>query len=286
MSTTIQQVLNARGVETTNMKLVVITNGNFFARVELTRLFQERHKDIAGAVVITGVKAKKSRLRSLMEIWQQSGWRYFLYKSSTYLVFAAAHLLCRGHAFFVPGLARRFSIPVVYAAQVNSPYVVSQVKEWKPDLLISVSCPQRIQRELLSVPTICAINIHASLLPKYAGIAPNVWVLANGETLTGTTVHVIEERFDAGQIIIQKQLNIAENDTVFSLFFRLNKLGSDALAEAVVNIAQGTVSLTPQDTRKATYYSWPKADTIRGLLRKGRRLCTVSDYRQAIRCVE
>jgi folate-dependent phosphoribosylglycinamide formyltransferase PurN len=268
------------------MKLVVITNGNFFARVELTRLFQERHKDIAGVVVITGIKARKSRLRSLMEIWQQSGWRYFLYKSSTYLVFAAARLLYRGHVFFVPGLAKRFSIPVVYAAQVNSPYVVSQVEEWKPDLLISVSCPQRIQRELLSIPTVCAINIHASLLPAYAGIAPNVWVLANGETLTGTTVHVMKERFDTGHIIIQKQMNVAKNETAFSLFFRLNKLGSDALAEAVAKIVQGNASLTPQDTSKATYYSWPKTDTIRGLFRRGHRLCAVSDYRQAIRCVE
>jgi len=268
------------------MRLVVITNGNFFARVELTRLLQERHKDIAGVVVITGVKANKSRLRSLMEIWQQSGWRYFLYKSSTYLVFATASPLFPGRVFFVPGLARRFSIPVVYAAQVNAPYVVNQIKGWKPDLLISVSCPQRTRREILSIPTSCAINIHASLLPEYAGIAPNVWVLANGETLTGTTVHVMEERFDTGHIIVQKQLDIAENETAFSLFLRLTELGSDALAEAVANIVQGTASFTSQGTGKHTYYSWPTADTIRALFRNGHRLVTVSDYLQAIRCVK
>jgi methionyl-tRNA formyltransferase len=268
------------------MKLVVITNGNFFARVELTRLFQERHRDIAGVVVITGVKANKSRMRSLVEIWRRSGWRYFLYKSSTYVVFAAASLLYPGHVFFVPGLARRFSTPVVYAAQVNMPHVLSQVKEWKPELLISVSCPQRIGVELLSIPTVCAINIHASLLPEYAGIAPYVWVLVNGETLTGTTVHVMEERFDTGHIIMQNELEIAESETVFSLFFRLAKLGSDALAEAVADIARGSASLASQDTSQRTYYSWPTADTIRTLFRNGHRLVTVSDYLQAIRHVE
>lgn len=268
------------------MKLVVITNGNFFARVELTRLFKERHRDIAGVVVITGVKANKSRLRSLMEIWQQSGWRYFLYKSSTYLVFAAASLLYPRRVFFVPGLARRFSVPVVYASQVNAPDVVSQIKAWKPDLLISVSCPQRIRKAILSIPTSCAINIHASLLPQYAGIAPNVWVLANGETLTGTTVHVMQEKFDTGNIIIQKSLEISKNETAFSLFLRLTELGSDALAEAVANIVQVTASFTLQGTSKHSYFSWPTVDTIRALFRNGHRLFTVYDYVQAIRYVK
>lgn len=265
------------------MKLVVITNGNFFARVELTRLFQERHRDIAGVVVITGVKANKSRLRSLVEIWQQSGSRYFLYKSSTYLVFAAASLLYPGRVFFVPGLAKRFSIPVVYSAQVNAPQVVSQIEEWTPDLLISVSCPQRIRRQILSIPTSCALNIHSSLLPQYAGLAPNVWVLANGETFTGTTVHIMEERFDSGDIVIQKQLEIARSETAFSLLLTLTELGSDALAEAVANIIREPAVLTPQGASNHTYFSLPTSDTIRALSRNGHRLCTLSDYVQAIR---
>ena len=267
------------------MKLVVITNGNFFARVALRRIIQERSEDIAGVVVITGVKANKSRLRSLAEIWRQSGWRYFLFKSFTYLVFAAAGPLYRGRVFFVSALARRSLIPVVYAPQVNSAHVVRQIRAWSPDLLISVSCPQRIRRDLLSIPTSCAINIHSSLLPRYAGVAPYVWVLAEGETMTGTTVHVMDEEFDTGEIIIQKKLEIRKNETAFSLFFRLAELGSDALAEAVANIASGGVSSAPQDPNKRTYYSWPKAETIAMLFRRGHRLWAVSDFQEAIRSI-
>lgn len=264
------------------MKSTVITNGNFFARVALTRLIKERSEDIAGIVVITGVKANKSRLRSLAEILQQSGWRYFLFKLLTYLVFTVVGPLFPNRAFFVSALAKRFSIPVVYAAQVNSSQMVSQVEAWRPDLLISVSCPQRIRREILSIPTTCAINLHSSLLPRYAGIAPYVWVLAEGCTTTGTTVHMMEEEFDAGDIIIQKKLEIERNETVFSLFFRLAQLGSNALAEAVANIDGGAASSAPQDPDKRTYYTWPKAETIATLSRRGHRLWAPSDFQKAI----
>jgi hypothetical protein len=145
------------------MKLCVITNGNFFARVELTRLFKERNKDIAGVIIVTGIKANKSRFRSLVEVWENSGWHYFLYKLSTYLVFAAAGLIYPRRVFFVPRLAKNLGIPVLYTAQVNAPEVVNQVREWRPDILISVSCPQRVRKPLLSIPTNSVINIHASM---------------------------------------------------------------------------------------------------------------------------
>ncbi len=265
------------------MKAVVVTNGNVFARVVLTRVIRERSEDIAGIVVITGIKANKSRLRSVAEIWHQSGWHYFLFKLYTYLVFAIVTPLYPARAFFVPGLAKLSFIPVIYGAQVNSAHIVNQIRAWEPDLLISVSCPQRIRRELLSVPTNCAINIHSSLLPSYAGIAPYVWVLAQGETTTGTTVHVMQEEFDTGEIIVQKKLQIESNETAFSLFFRLSELGSDALAEAVAHIARGAAPSAPQDPHKRTYYSWPTAETITTLFRNGHRLWAVSDYLLAIR---
>ena len=259
------------------MRLVVVTNGNFFARVILTGLFQEEAVEVAGVVIITGIKANQSRIHSLVEIWRQSGLRYFAYKASTYLVFAVAKLMYPQAIFFVPSLARRNSVPVKYTGQVNEASAVSQIREWKPDILVSVSCPQRIRENLLSVPTAHAINIHSSLLPQYAGIAPYFWVLAKGESVTGITVHIMEREFDTGPIITQKKLNIGQRESAHSLFFRLCELGSDALAEAVADLAQNNASFMPQEKTNRSYYSWPTPEGVHSLLQNGHRLVTVSD---------
>ena len=263
------------------MRIVIVTNGNFFARLILARLFRERAKDIAGIVVITGIKAGKSRFKSLLEITRRAGLRHLAYKASTYIVFAIANLLYPRRAFFVPNLAKNFSRPVIYASQVNDRDVVDQVKEWKPDLLVSVSCPQLIQAELLDVPRICPINIHSSLLPSYSGLSPYFWVLANGEKSTGTTVHIMGKGFDSGKILIQQEADISRNETVFSLFMKLSNLGSDALAESVSGIAN--CEPKEQDLSEISYFSWPTLSAVKSLYRNGHRFVKFHDYVQAIK---
>jgi len=263
--------------------IVIITNGNFFARLALERLVREKHQQIKGVLIVTGVKVNKSRLQSLREIFKQTGGRYFFYKVSTYSVFALAKLIYPRRAFFVPDLVAPYDIPVIYTGHVNVPNVISQIKDWQPDLLASVSCPQRIRKEILDIPTRYSINIHSSLLPAYAGLAPYFWVLANGERLTGTTVHIMEEKFDTGAILSQKQVEITPDMTLFSLFFQTSYLGSDALYEAITGLEDGTVEFQRQDHSKRSYFSWPTVEAARQIRKNGHALVKWSDYARAIR---
>lgn len=268
------------------MKLVIITNGNFFARIILGPLIEKRSDDIAGIVIVTGVKAGRSRLRSLFEIWQQSGGRYFFYKLSTYAIFAAADLLFRHRAYFVPGLAAQYGIPIRYTAQVKAPVVEELVRAWKPDILLSVSCPQRIRKNLLDLPTKCALNIHSSLLPAYAGIAPYVWVLANNEPRTGTTVHIMEENFDTGAILVQTECAIPPHTTVLSLFLTLSQMGAVGLNDAVDKLFSDSANLQAQNHSNRSYYSWPTTAEMRALRQHGFSLARPRDYLVAIRAVK
>jgi folate-dependent phosphoribosylglycinamide formyltransferase PurN len=268
------------------MRLVIVTNGNFFARVILGPLIEKHVGDIAGIVIVTGVKAGKSRIHSLFEIWQQSGGRYFFYKFSTYMVFALAELLFRKRAYFVSSLAARHAIPIMYTAQVKSLSVEKQISEWQSDILISVSCPQRIRQNLLDLPAKCSINIHSSLLPAYAGIAPYFWVLANNEQKTGTTVHIMEEQFDTGEIIVQKECDILAHATVLSLFLTLSLIGSTALEEAINGLISDSVSLSVQDYSGRSYHSWPTMEAMKSLHQHGFSLARLSDYLTAIRSVK
>ena len=266
-------------------RIVVVTNGNFFARIILDRIFRERGDSIAGVVIVTGIKAGKSKVSSLREILARSGARFFAYKASVYIAFAAASLLLRGRSFFVYGLANERRVPVMFADQVNSPSVAVQVSEWSPDVLLSVSCPQIIRKRLLDVPRSCALNIHSSLLPDYAGIAPYFWALARGEEATGTTVHVMDEQLDTGSIVAQKHVPIRKEHSVLSLFLELSRVGGDALAEAVDRVARGDRAFTQQDLTGRSYFGWPSAADVRAFVHGGGTLARASDYIRAIRAV-
>jgi folate-dependent phosphoribosylglycinamide formyltransferase PurN len=260
-------------------RIVVLTNGNFFARVILDSLLRDRADDVAGIVVVTGIAAGRSRRQSLRKILESGGVRHFVFKASTYMIFAVSSLVLRKKSFFVHQLAKRFGIPVCFTQYVNEPRVFEQVTAWHPDILVSVSCPQRVDRSLLGVPTTVAVNVHSSLLPRYAGIEPYLWVLANGEATTGTTVHVMREDFDTGDIIVQKELEIRPRESAMSLFYRLSLLGREALTEAVDAIVADSATLARQDESRRTYFSWPTAETVAAVYRNGHRLVRISDYR-------
>ena len=270
----------------TNFRITIITNGNYFARLGLDRLVKEKHNQINGIVLVTGIKADRSRFRSLVEILQQTGIQYFLYKSSTYIVFALARLIFPKRAFFVPDLVKPYNIPIIYAAQVNDPKVIQWIKSLQPDLLISVSCPQRIEETILDIPLKYSINIHSSLLPAYAGLAPYFWVLANGEKITGTTVHIMEEKFDTGTILAQRQVEISGDTTLFSLFFQTSYEGSYALFEAVSGLEDGTARFTAQDHSKRSYNSWPTVEANRKIRENGHQLVTWANFVHAIKSVK
>jgi len=92
-----------------------------------------------------------------------------------------------------------------------------------------VSCPQRIKKDLLNLAQKAAINIHSSILPRYAGLAPYYWVLVNGEPETGVSVHYMTENFDEGNIIVQKKSVVRPGISAFNLFLKLANIGGEAL---------------------------------------------------------
>jgi len=98
-----------------------------------------------------------------------------------------------------------------------------------------------------------------------------LWALANGDTETGVTVHWVDTRFDTGEILLQRVLPIAPDDTVLSLAGKSAALGAELLVEAVRAIADGSPPRVPQNSAEASYFSWPTAAAVRQFRRRGRR---------------
>lgn len=190
------------------IKIVVITNGNYYARLILEKLFREKKESIAGVLVITGDYAGKDGLRAFFSLMRKTCFPYFFAKCLQYGLIKIAGVFSQKAYFDVSSLARFYGFDVFYSRSVNEDAAYNKIKEMSPDLIVSVSCPQKISGSILKISKKGGINIHSSLLPKYAGLAPYYWVLSQCGKKTGTTVHYLSDSFDEGNILEQKTIDI------------------------------------------------------------------------------
>ena len=152
-----------------------------------------------------------------------------------------------------------------------------QIRNLKPDLVCVVSYGIILPKSFLEIPKFGCINVHPSLLPKYRGSAPIQWAVLNGDKKTGVTIMYLNEQMDAGDIIVQKEVEIGENETTGELWERLGSLGADLLLESVNKVFEGTAKRIPQEgevtfapmlTKEIARIDWNKStNEIRNLVR-------------------
>ncbi len=129
---------------------------------------------------------------------------------------------------------------------------VEDLKKLNPDLMITCAFGQILSQEILDIPRLGVINIHASLLPKYRGASPIHYAILNGEKQTGITIMKTDIGIDTGDIILQEELAISDTETCGELFERLSVLGASAIEKAVDLIIDGKIEYKKQDSDKAT----------------------------------
>jgi len=149
-------------------------------------------------------------------------------------------------------LAKEKGIAVYQPEDVNSSFI-SQMRDSSPDIIVVVAFGKILSPEFLSIPKICALNVHPSLLPRYRGPAPIPWAIIKGEKETGITIHKIEEEVDKGKIVLQHKLSIHLFDTIKSLETKFSLIGATLLIKAINMIKNGSVKYISQDEREATY---------------------------------
>ena len=154
----------------------------------------------------------------------------------------------------VADLAAAHGIPVMTPEDPNAPACVEAVRCLRPDLIFSFYYRRLLSPAILALPSLGAINLHGSLLPKYRGRAPLNWVLVHGERMTGVTLHYMDARADHGDIIAQKAVPIAVEDTALTLSRKLTAAARALLAETYPLIVTGRAPRIPQDHSAATIF--------------------------------
>lgn len=149
--------------------------------------------------------------------------------------------------------AEQVDLVVLTPEKVGRQSVIAEIEALHPDLIVVAAYGQYISPKILALPSLGAINIHPSLLPKYRGASPIQWTLANGEEKTGVTLLYVSDEMDAGDIICQEEYPVGKDDTIETLKPGLAELGANLLIRTVDMIRQGTVKSYPQEASEATY---------------------------------
>lgn len=153
-------------------------------------------------------------------------------------------------------------IPVYQPSKVNSPEFIDDIKALKPDIIVTAAYGRILSKDILDIPRLGCINVHASLLPKYRGASPIQQAILNGDMESGITIMYMDEEMDTGDIILQERIDIGKDERVDSLHDRLAKLGGKAISKALTLLEEGKAEATSQDHSQATYCS--KIDKSQG----------------------
>jgi methionyl-tRNA formyltransferase len=163
--------------------------------------------------------------------------------------------------------ARTHGAPFIETDDVNAPETIEKIASCEPGLIVVIAFGQKVGSGLANLPPKGAINVHASLLPKYRGAAPINWAIINGEAETGISIITLAEKMDAGKILAQGRTDIGPDETAGQLHDRLAQIAAPLLLKTIDQIANGTAVYAEQDHSKATFA--PKLKKTDGFINFG-----------------
>ncbi len=150
-------------------------------------------------------------------------------------------------------VAQDAGIPVVQPEKLRDPSAMEDLRALRPDLIVVMAYGQILKRDVIELPTIACINLHASILPRHRGASPIQAAIRDGDVETGITVMYVDVGLDTGDILLAETCEIAPDETGGSLHDKLADLAPTALAHAVSQLAAGNKPRTPQSEADSTY---------------------------------
>jgi methionyl-tRNA formyltransferase len=154
-----------------------------------------------------------------------------------------------------PRTSRVLPIPVLQPARIKDRQAIEEIHALKADVIVVMAYGQILPPNVLEIPKIACLNLHASLLPRWRGAAPIQAAIAGGDPETGITVMYMDEGLDTGDILLQHRIDIRSSDTGGSLHERLAQIAPDALLHSLRLFGEGSAPRIPQDNSLATYAS-------------------------------
>ncbi|MCS6906590.1 MAG: methionyl-tRNA formyltransferase [Anaerolineales bacterium] len=153
----------------------------------------------------------------------------------------------------VKELAVKLGIPFIQPQRLSEPSAMSQLEQWRPDLIVVAAFGQILKPPVLNLPPYGCVNVHASLLPRWRGAAPIPYAILHGDQETGITIMKMDEGVDTGPILSQRAVPILDTDNTLSLTIRLAEIAAELLPETLADYLTGKLTPREQDHKQATY---------------------------------
>jgi len=152
------------------------------------------------------------------------------------------------------------NIPFITPSDLNDSELIEQLQSYQPDYLFSFYYRFMISQQILEIAKIAALNMHGSLLPKYRGRVPINWAVLHGETKTGATLHIMEAKPDAGDIVHQKAIPILPDETAYEVFNKVAIVAKTTLEEVIPDLLTGEFSRRPNRLQEGSYFGARKPE--------------------------
>jgi methionyl-tRNA formyltransferase len=258
-------------------KYVFIQNDPFYLPRVLDKYLREFADTTAGVNIQSVAQGKRTVFQTARELSKLYGPVYFCWKTHKYVTRKLAGKIwndmlgsCR-RCYTVKSVAKKYGVPVTEAVDVNSEEFLKHLRDLGVELIVSISGTQLYRKPLLDQTPKGIINCHGALLPKYRGLMPSFWTLANNESVGGCTVHFVDSKLDNGPIVLQKQYRIHSRDTLEDVMERSKDLAAETIVEAVRMIEAGNLTLLPNDASAATHFSMPTKEDVNRFRAAGHR---------------
>ena len=167
----------------------------------------------------------------------------------------------------MPCLAKQaaldLGLPVIAPEKVNAQEVRETIAKWRPDIIIVVAYGQFLGSRILSMPPLGCLNVHLSLLPRYRGAAPVQRAVESGDKKSGVTIMRMDHGMDSGDIIMQREEPIRDDDTAGTLHDRLSAMGAKLLLECLPKWRSGMITPRPQNAEEVTFANKLNKDEAR-----------------------
>src|SRR5882724_1501498 len=148
---------------------------------------------------------------------------------------------------------RPLSLPILQPARIKERQAIEEIRALEPNVIVVMAYGQILPRDVLEIPKVACLNLHASLLPRWRGAAPIQAAIAAGDSQTGITVMYMDEGLDTGDIMLARTIDIRRDESGGSLHDRLAQMAPDALLDSLGLLGSGSAPRIKQDNSLATY---------------------------------
>lgn len=251
-------------------------DANFLPKV-LDKFLREFADSTAGINIQANTQGKRTLFRTAMDLYKVYGFWYFQWKLRGLLFNKLRARLINGllgstkRCYTVAAVAKKYGVPVHTTDDVNSESFRAMLRSFGVEFIVSISGTQLYKKDLRQQTPFGIVNCHGALLPKYRGLMPSFWTLANGEQWGGSSVHFVDRKLDNGPIVVQRKYRIWPHDTLEDIMARSKDLAAEAIIECVRLVEAGDPPLIPNPESEMTHFAMPGPEDVRRFRQHGHR---------------